>query len=238
MRKLITLLTAVLLISIASAQKITIGPIVGLNYSNLSFNESFINKGEDYTFITQNAAIGIAGGAFTRFEMKGFSIQPEILYSQDRSDIELSSQYKNQLQTITINKLQFPVLFGYNYKNVIRIQGGPVFSTFIDGSIVPSNATSFLRFKECVDKKAFGYQLGVGLEIRKMSFDLKWENEINPMQFQTQMSYNTFVFNQQKSAVQFTFGYKVFDKSLKRKVTEEQPLQIEPPLNLEVNFEE
>lgn len=222
----------------AIAQKLTIGPIIGLNYSNLSFDESFASKGEDYTFITQNSAIGIVGGAFTRFEYKNVSIQPAFLYSQDKSDIRLSSQYVQQLQTITVNKLQMPILFGYNFKNIIRAQVGPVFSVFVDGSIVPSNSTSFLQFKDCVDKKAFGYQFGLGLDLPKMSFDLKWEKEVNPMSFQTQMSYNTFVFNQHKSAVQFTFGYKVFDQSLKKKKVEEKPLQVEPPLNLEVNFED
>ncbi|WP_099708910.1 porin family protein [Flavobacterium sp. 9] len=104
----------------AQTQKIKLGVKAGLNLASLNFDESELNS---------SSKTGFTAGFMVEIPMaKSFSLQPELLYSQQGSKTSFSdkdvtnSHYKS---TIDLNYLNIPVMLKYYVFEGLSIQAGP-----------------------------------------------------------------------------------------------------------------
>ena len=64
-----------------------------------------------------------------------FSVQPEVLFNQFKTDTSstFSSVYQfNNVKNIKLNYLSIPILLNYNVSNLLALQAGPQFGILID----------------------------------------------------------------------------------------------------------
>lgn len=151
-----------------SKTPIHIGFKGGANFSDLSLSKS--NFESKYS-------LGYHAGVFTRVDISQFYLQGELLYSQKRSKIE-NGKFSDQ--KVKWSSIEVPVLVGYKLlksENLgLRIFGGGVYSYVINDktSILKEVSQSFQKF----DKSNIGYQAGAGVDIGRVSFDLKYEGAL------------------------------------------------------------
>ncbi|WP_316633810.1 porin family protein [uncultured Flavobacterium sp.] len=105
---------------IAQTQKVKLGVKAGLNLSSLTFDESELNSSTKAGFTT---------GLMVEIPLaKNFSLQPELLYSQQGtktsfSDIDVTNS--NFRSTIKLNYLNIPIMLKYYVIEGLSVQVGP-----------------------------------------------------------------------------------------------------------------
>lgn len=104
----------------AQTEKVKLGVKAGLNLSSLSFDESELNSSNK---------TGFTAGIMVEVPLaKNFSLQPELLYSQQGTKSSFSdsdvtnSHYKS---TIDLNYLNIPVMLKYYVIKGLSVQAGP-----------------------------------------------------------------------------------------------------------------
>lgn len=104
----------------AQSQKVKLGLKAGLNLANFNFDESELKLSNK---------TGFTAGFMVEIPMaKNFSLQPELLYSEQGSKTSFSdkdvtnSHYKS---TITLNYLNIPVMLKYYVLQGLSVQAGP-----------------------------------------------------------------------------------------------------------------
>jgi len=169
MIKKITLSIAILLATtlFASAQLLPsfqFGIKGGMNLSKFSTSG---------TFDSGNRA-GYLAGFWARIGALGFNAQPEIYYASKTATFNSAA---NEQSTVTLNSIDVPVLVGYKF-GVLGVGGrlatGPMASFIIDKNQSFGSAASnlvTLHFKD----QAYAWQFGAGLDIMKISVDLRYE---------------------------------------------------------------
>jgi hypothetical protein len=104
----------------AQTQKVKLGVKAGLNISSLTFDESELNA---------SGKTGFTAGVMVEIPMaKNFSLQPELLYSQQGTKISFSDQEvtnSNYKSTIKLNYLNIPVMLKYYVIEGLSVQAGP-----------------------------------------------------------------------------------------------------------------
>ena len=127
MKKYLILLIALMASTATYAQFFTIGPKVGFSNSRLSLDEARqIRSGA--------STVGFHAGLFTRFSVLGLYAQPELLFTQAGGQIEIQDQVSenfDQIQELTYNKIDVPIMLGFRMGNVLRVNGGPSFSLIL-----------------------------------------------------------------------------------------------------------
>jgi len=105
---------------IAQTQKVKLGVKAGLNISNLTYDESELKS---------SGKTGFTAGVMVEIPMaKHFSLQPELLYSQQGTKTSFSdadvtnSNYKG---TLDLNYLNIPVMLKYFIAEGLSVQAGP-----------------------------------------------------------------------------------------------------------------
>jgi hypothetical protein len=100
------------------AQKIVeVGAKGGLNYSNLNLSVDGRLYGTNY-----HAGVGYHIGGYALIKLKKFSIQPELLYSNQNQ--LFTTPYYSNLKT-TLNYINIPVMFKYYLTGSLNVQAGP-----------------------------------------------------------------------------------------------------------------
>lgn len=104
----------------AQTEKVKLGVKAGLNLSSLTFDESELNSSNK---------TGFTAGVMVEIPIaKNFSLQPELLYSEQGSKSSFSdadvtnSHYKS---TIDLNYLNIPVMLKYYVLKGLSVQAGP-----------------------------------------------------------------------------------------------------------------
>ncbi|SHM73762.1 porin family protein [Flavobacterium saccharophilum] len=122
MKKSMLVLCTLLLCATVTAQtdKVKIGVKAGLNISSLTSDENELDSSDK---------TGFTAGIMAEIPLaKNFSIQPEVLYSQQGmkfsySDVDVqNSHYKS---TIGLNYLNIPVMLKYYVVKGLSVQAGP-----------------------------------------------------------------------------------------------------------------
>lgn len=170
--KRFTLILGVFLAStVARAQIIPnfdFGLKAGVNLSKLS---------EQNSFSSENRA-GYLAGVWARMGAMGLHLQPELYYTVKTTDIKDAN---GQSGSIDFASVDLPILIGTKIGAVGiggRINTGPVISFIVNEeqsfSDALSNAARF-NYKD----QALAWQFGVGLDIRKISLDLRYEHGLS-----------------------------------------------------------
>lgn len=120
------------------------------------------------------ASAGFQAGALARVSLAGIYIQPELLYTQFKNEYNvLDKNDKNDKPQdigITKKRLDIPVNVGKRFLGIGHVQAGPVFSYYFDDKL---SVKDFTTAKQ--DEFNVGMQIGAGVEVSKLLFDLRYE---------------------------------------------------------------
>lgn len=112
------------------------------------------------------ASAGFQAGALARVSLAGIYIQPELLYTQFKNEYDVDGQKLN----VTKKRMDIPVNVGKRFLGIGHIQAGPVFSYYFDDKL---SVKDFTTAKQ--DDFNVGMQIGAGVEVSKLLFDLRYE---------------------------------------------------------------
>ncbi|MET3027947.1 porin family protein [Flavobacterium sp. UW10123] len=104
----------------AQTEKVKLGVKAGLNISSLTFDENELDS---------SSKTGFTAGLMAEIPLaKNFSVQPELLYSQQGMKLSYSDpevQNSHYKSTIALNYLNIPVMLKYYVAKGLSIQAGP-----------------------------------------------------------------------------------------------------------------
>lgn len=194
---LVTLTTGM----VAQAQ-VALGVKAGVSSSKVDIKDP---KGSFAQLKEKDAVTGYHAGAFIRLKTGGILLQPEAVFTSSGGKVEVNnSQNGTNVQTtekFTFNRLDVPILLGYSFFNVARIQAGPVASVLMEGKLADQS------LKENLDKADWGWQAGLGFDIGHITADVRYERL--KREYNNNQNGSFGVGNQQ---VIFSLGFKLLGK--------------------------
>jgi hypothetical protein len=196
MKHFLFLISAILLSYNVKAQDFSIGPKVGISTANINVTGD--------GFKTGDSTLGYHLGLFVRMGGNSIFIQPEFLYTNTggsviRTDI---GGTENTFDA-NFNRIDIPMMFGFKFLNVMRIQAGPIASILVDYKIEDA-----LKIPAEVDysTSTLGYQAGLGLDVGNIIFDLKYESSLSKIS----KSSTAFQTDQRQNQIIFSAGFRLF----------------------------
>jgi len=165
--------------SILAQQKgINFGVKAGLNYGDngkIEFND-LTNVGNNLLSENADDRIGYHIGIFLRGNITdNFYLKPELQYTQNSS----SYSFSNRKLDYNLKKLDLPILAGVHLLGPLHVFGGPSLQYIVD------NDLEDVRLSEVKNDFTVGVQFGVGLQIKRLNIDLRYERGITENQAQS-----------------------------------------------------
>lgn len=131
---------------------------------------------QGYTIESVNdAKIGFQIGVVSQIQIRKFFIQPELLLSTSGGVLKVSDVNGSKLNDQRITKVDIPVLVG-GKMGPLRLGVGPVVSMMIKST---SELNDYAQFEDKFRKATWGYQVGAGLDVWKLAFDVKYEGNLS-----------------------------------------------------------
>jgi len=167
MNKQFLLLVALCFFTFTGFSQVKFGVKGGVNY-NFAGNITEVTGavGGGFTDITHGSKdkAGFHLGIWSRFKFVGFSLRPEIVYTELKNQYQLNS--KTKLKT---KKLDIPILFDKKF-GPLHVFAGPSFQYILTTKFKTSDigGVDFNKF-------TLGTQLGLGLEFGNLGIDARWE---------------------------------------------------------------
>lgn len=139
--------------------QINYGVKIGLNFDNIGD----IKNTSSFKTNIETASIASAHiGMYAQLKIVDLYIRPEVQISQNKSNI-LS------LDQIEINKMEIPILIGYNIFGPISIFTGPIFQNII------SIKSKSLNFGNYTKNFTMGLQIGSRIDFGKFGLGFRFE---------------------------------------------------------------
>ncbi|MFV0184319.1 PorT family protein [Empedobacter falsenii] len=164
MKKLILTAIVGLAANFATAQNINFG-IKGGAVFNTDKGKVWQDAGNIFKR-DGKAATGFQAGALARVSLAGIYIQPELLYTQFKNEYNVEGRNLD----VTKKRMDIPVNVGKRFLGIAHVQAGPVFSYYFDDKL---SVKEFTTAKQ--DEFNVGMQIGAGVEVSKLLFDLRYE---------------------------------------------------------------
>ncbi|WPP49873.1 porin family protein [Catalinimonas niigatensis] len=208
MKRILLITAALTLFAYSSyAQFFTLGPKVGISSSKIQVKQDVEG------IISGDAGVGFHAGLFARVSILGFYVQPEALFTSTRGQIvidEPGSSTINAVQDLTYNKLDVPVMLGFKIGPLLRLNAGPIFSMLLSNDARTDGTVD--EIEQNYKDATVGYQVGVGLDISKITLDLKYENNLSALgESVTIPGVNQpFETDTRNQLIQLSLGYKLF----------------------------
>lgn len=156
---------------------------------------------------------GYVGGIYARIGRKIF-IQPELILSAKGGSLNILQGGANATsQTVNVEYTNFdvPLMFGVKL-GPLHINAGPVASFNVSSNQKLDDALKNYTASGVGDafKKAnYGYQLGGGFDIFKLSLDVRYEGSLSEVNL-AQLKDSNLNFSQKSNLWQVTLGYRIF----------------------------
>lgn len=218
MKKLIVLLIVFLSVNVTNAQFLRFGVKGGVSSTNVKFDKTTLDQVtttdgvKDFVLKQGDSKMGIHLGLFSRIQIVGLFIQPELLFTHSQGEVVLSEVNGTGIynETQKFNKIDIPVLVGWKF-GPARLGFGPVASIMMsekDG--LKDRLTDLTGDAESNFKKAtFGYQVGFGLDIlKKITLDVRYEGNLSKLGSGITLGGEDFKFDQRNP--QFLFSAGIF----------------------------
>ncbi len=174
----LALLFVFLTVGMANAQLFKFGIKAGVSSSKVKFSD--VDLGNNLIAKEGSSITGMHFGLVSRVQLLGFFVQPELYFSSTGGDIKIvdnTTGVVEAVKTQKFNKIDIPVLVGWKF-GPARLGFGPVASIMLSDKAVLKEYTGY---DEQFNKATFGYQIGVGLDIWKIGFDLRYEGSLSKL---------------------------------------------------------
>ncbi|WP_316842056.1 porin family protein [Pedobacter gandavensis] len=168
------LLPAIALMMLANSAKsqenspVHVGLKAGANYSKLSLSAPGLSG---------KYATGFSAGALARVDLGAAYLQGELLYSKKSGKLDGAAAKDQKAKWSSID---VPLVVGYKILKTeqmnLRLFGGAVYSYTLNDktSIFKQINPAFKEF----NKSNVGYQAGAGIDLGKLTFDLRYEGAL------------------------------------------------------------
>lgn len=203
MKNVFILAICLLTSTAASAQFFTLGPKVGFSSSRFSLEEA-------QSVRAGSSTIGFHAGVFTRLTVLGIYVQPEVLFTQAGGQIEVRDEVSDnfdQIQDLTYNKLDVPVMLGFRIGDVLRINAGPSFSLILGQDARTEGTTAEVRNN--YESSTVGYQIGGGLDIGRLVLDVRYEGNLSKLGDSVQLGGRRFDTDYRNNQFSVGLGFKL-----------------------------
>lgn len=187
----------------------------GANFSQLQTEGFQISKPgtsvQDFFRNNSSNRTGYVLGAYARIGRKLF-IQPEVLFSSKGGTFEILKNGSTSPVNIDVkfSQIDIPLLVGLKL-GPLRLNAGPMASLNVSGGNNLGDAVKVYttqNFNKTIEQATFGYQAGIGIDIRSFNLDLRYESgfsNISQLNLQNNAQFNTKV-----SLWQLTAGFVLF----------------------------
>ncbi len=200
---------------------------LGANFSNLKIDNAEFSVTNPVGSLIFNQfkengsrSTGLVGGIWLRIGRTIF-VQPEILVSAKGGTFDL---LQNSATTGTIpqkvqidfksTNIDLPFLVGISLKRLLRLYAGPVASFAIaDGGKLTETIQTYSNqpIDETLRDAVFGYQAGVGLDLKKFKIDVRYEGSLTDVSAIKLDKVNSDArFTSKTNLWQVTLGFEVF----------------------------
>ncbi|GAA0727177.1 hypothetical protein GCM10009430_34960 [Aquimarina litoralis] len=154
------------------------GVKAGLNYGDngkIEFTD-LTNAGNNLLSENADDRVGYHIGVFLRGDITdNFYLKPELQYTQNNS----SYSFNNRELDYDLKKLDLPILAGVYLLGPLHVFGGPSLQYIIDNNLED------VRLSDVKNEFTVGVQFGVGLQIKRLNIDLRYERGISENQAQS-----------------------------------------------------
>lgn len=203
MKQVCVLLIALGIAANSYGQFATIGPKIGISHSSLS---------EDATqaIAAGDASVGFHAGLFARISILGFYVQPEALFTSSGGQITYTDPQTNftEVKDMTYNKLDVPVMLGFKIGPLFRVNAGPSFSLLLNADAREDGTVQ--EVKDNYNDATVGFQAGVGVDISKLTLDLRYENNLSSFGEEVSFAGETFETDLRNQLWVLSLGFKLF----------------------------
>jgi hypothetical protein len=204
LRKLALVYIIIVVYCISAISQIDFGMRGGINFT-WPKAYYFSQPGYEYKLTLQNTlSTGFHFGFISQIKLFKILIQPEILITSINNTIEYEEMTDGDIQIINqeFNRLDMPVLALIKIK-AFKIELGPVASVLLKDK---SDLFDEIGYKQKYNNITLGYQAGIGLEISKLTFDLKYEGNLSKFGNGIEIGDDTFNFNTKSNQLILSMG--------------------------------
>ena len=127
-------------------------------------------------------------GVFARVSLLGIYIQPEVLFSNAKSEIQFTNVMDENAELVDVvgevklNKLDVPVMFGKRFLKIFRVNAGPVFTLLLSQDVDQAGITdTYTDIETNYKNSTVGAQIGAGLDISILTIDVRYEMGLQSM---------------------------------------------------------
>lgn len=184
MKKLILILVvSFFLVQSTDAQMFQWGIKAGLGINSLKIADltDIEDGGDVYSLVTGENVTGYQVGFQTRINIAMIFIQPEIYFNDGGGTLEqVVNGGVREVYNVNFQRIDVPVLVGVKL-GPARINLGPVGSYVIKESITGDVANLDPGYKIFTNSMTWGFQVGVGLDLSKISLDARYEGSLSSL---------------------------------------------------------
>lgn len=163
--------------SVKTYAQLDFGLRAGVSSSTIKMDDVKDKTGDELLMEAGDAKIGFHFGLVARAALLGFYVQPELLLTSNNAEVKVkdiqNGDYEIKKQKFT--KIDIPIMAGKKI-GPLRLQVGPIASIILKSD---SKVEDLEGAKEEFKKATWGYQAGVGLDVWKFIFDVKYEGNFS-----------------------------------------------------------
>jgi hypothetical protein len=186
-----------------------IGGISSVDIKPSTLNITDKNKLDSFSLAFDNADYGFHFGGFVRISIQSFYIQPEVVFNSNRTTFKYKKFKSAQFYDTLFLKeryqyLDIPLMLGLKL-GILRFNAGPVAHIFINNK---SELTDLNGYESKFQTATFGYQMGIGFDLSKIMFDLRYEGNFTKFGEHINFNGTKYAFDKGPSRLIATLGLK------------------------------
>ncbi len=204
MRKLMVMLVLAFTTSTVFGQIFTLGPKVGISSSSIKLDDV-------QEVASGDASVGFHAGLFSRITIAGFYVQPELTFTSTGGEVKYTDNAGgnlDQVAELNYNKLDLPILAGMRFAKLLRVNAGPAFSLILSEDARSKGTVD--EVKSNYQNATVGFQAGVGLDIGKLTFDVRYEGGLSNLSDEIDIGNESFDTDMRNNQWLFSLGLKLF----------------------------
>lgn len=206
MRHLLSFAVIILSLQLSTAQ-VEFGIKAGI--SSYTLAQDAINiPDKDIKLSISDASFGHHAGIYTRIKLLAFYIEPAVLFNSNKVTYKLDQYGEggivNQLRSERYNYVDIPVLAGIKM-GPVRLQAGVVSHLFINSI---SDIVDVDGYQQKFQNATYGYQAGVGLDIRSIRVDVNYEGNLTAFGDHITVDDTSYNFGSRPHRIVASVGYK------------------------------
>lgn len=180
--KKLTLVVLTVFLAYPAFSQVNFGLKAGVSTTNVKMEDvKTLTSGETSYLVNaiKGANYGFHAGAFVRFSIMGFYIQPELVFASRTDEYKIEEGVEAEIVKQKFNQLDLPILLGAKL-GPVRLNAGPAARLLINS---PKDLIDHPDFKAMYNDLTFGYQAGIGVDIvKRITLDLRYEGSLQKYQ--------------------------------------------------------